>query len=67
MPTITSPKTPLQMFYHWEPTTPHQVFLRQPHNLQWTEYTWSQVGDAVRRTASFMRSLELPAGSRIAL
>ncbi|SDU04177.1 long-chain acyl-CoA synthetase [Pseudomonas pohangensis] len=63
----TNPKSPLQMFYHWESTTPHQVYLRQPKNLEWTEYTWSQVGDAVRRLASFLRSLELPAASRIAI
>ena len=67
MPHATAVKTPLEMFYHWESETPHQVYLRQPENLQWTEYTWSQVGDAVRRLASFMRSLELPAGSRIAI
>jgi long-chain acyl-CoA synthetase len=60
-------KTPLEMFYHWEATTPHQVYLRQPKNLQWTEYTWAQVADAVRCLAGFIRSRNLPAGSRIAI
>ena len=67
MPTLSSPKTPLEMFYHWESNTPHQVFLRQPKNLQWTEYTWAQVADSVRRLASFLRDLDLPAGSRIGI
>ena len=44
-------KIPLEMFYHWEATTPEQVFLRQPANLQWREYTWAEVADRVRRLA----------------
>lgn len=60
-------KTPLEMFYHWEATTPHQVYLRQPRNLEWTEYTWQQVGDAVRRLATFLNAQGLPKGSRIAI
>ena len=67
MNAVTMQKTPLEMFYHWETTTPHQVYLRQPKNLQWTEYTWAQVGDAVRRTVAFLRSQGLPPGSRIAI
>ncbi len=63
----TTPKTPLEMFYHWETTTPHQIYLRQPNKLQWTEYTWAQVADAVRRLATFLHSKELPAQSRIAI
>ena len=67
MPTTANPKMPLEMLYHWESTTPHKVFLRQPKNLQWTEYTWAQVGDAARRIASFIRSQNLPAASRVAI
>ena len=60
-------KTPLEMLYHWERETPQSVFLRQPKALQWTEYTWAQVGDAVRRVATFLRAKGYPAGSSIAL
>ena len=67
MTAATAPKNPLEMFYHWETTTPHQVYLRQPTQLVWTEYTWAQVADAVRRLANFLRTQDLPAGSRIAL
>ena len=60
-------KTPLEMFYHWEQTQPDKVFLRQPKALQWTEYTWAQIGDQARRLAAWLRGKQYPAGSRIAI
>lgn len=59
--------TPLDMFYHWERETPDKIYLRQPRQLQWSEYTWAQVADRVRRIASFLKSRNYPAGSRIAI
>ena len=63
----TTVKSPLEMFYRWEQETPDQIYLRQPKALQWTEYTWRQVGDQVRRIASYLRAQNYPAGSRIAI
>lgn len=60
-------KTPLEMFYRWERETPDQVYLRQPTNRVWREYTWREVGDRVRRVAGFLRSRDYPPGSRIAI
>jgi long-chain acyl-CoA synthetase len=60
-------KSPLEMFYQWEGTTPDKVFLRQPKALQWTEFTWGQIADQVRRVAGFIRAQNYPANSRIAL
>lgn len=60
-------KTPLEMFYHWESTAADQVFLRQPKQLVWTEYTWAEVANNVRRLASYLNSKNLEAGSRIAI
>lgn len=60
-------KSPLEMFYHWEQETPNKVFLRQPKNLEWTEYTWQEVGDQVRRIAAFLKSKNYPVGSRIGI
>jgi long-chain acyl-CoA synthetase len=60
-------KTPLEMFYRWEQETPDQVYLRQPHNLVWSEYTWAQVADQVRRIAAYLKSKDYPEGSRIAI
>ena len=60
-------QSPLEMFYRWERETPDQVYLRQPASLVWREYTWREVADQVRRIASFLRSRDYPAGSRIAI
>lgn len=60
-------KTPLEMFYRWEQETPDQVYLRQPTNLEWREYTWGEVADQVRRIAAFLISKDYPPGSRIAI
>lgn len=60
-------KSPLEMFYHWEATTPEQVFLRQPVDQQWREYTWSEVAARVRRLAGFIRNQNFPPGSSIAI
>ena len=60
-------KSPLEMFYRWEQETPDHVILRQPRNLEWTEYTWAEVADQVRRIASFLRSKGWPEGSRVAI
>lgn len=60
-------RSPLEMFYHWEATTPDKVFLRQPHHLEWTEYTWAEIGQQVRRLATFINGQRLPPGSRIGI
>jgi len=60
-------KTPLEMFYHWERTTPDKVFLRQPSKGVWTEQSWFEVGQKMRRLAGFIAGLELPPRSRIAI
>ncbi|MGJ8562795.1 MAG: AMP-binding protein [Alphaproteobacteria bacterium] len=59
--------TPLEMFYRWEKETPNTVFLRQPKNLVWTEYTWREVADRVRRVAAFLIEKNFEKGSRIAI
>ena len=60
-------KSPLEMFYRWEKETPDQVYLRQPKNLQWTEYTWAEVADQVRRIATYLVNKSYPVGSRIGI
>jgi len=59
--------TALEMFYHWEQTKPNDVYLRQPIGNKWIDYTWQDCGDQIRRTASYIRSLNLPEKSKIAL
>jgi long-chain acyl-CoA synthetase len=58
---------PLQKFYHWEQSTPNEVFFRQPLNGQWMEYSYQQAGSEIRRIAAGLQSLNLPPNSKIAL
>ncbi len=60
-------KSPIEMMYRWERETPDHVFLRQPTNLQWAEYTWREVADQARRITAYIRAQNLPAGSRIGI
>ncbi|MBE9537565.1 MAG: AMP-binding protein [Proteobacteria bacterium] len=60
-------KSPIEMMYQWEQETPDHIFLRQPSNLEWTEYTWRQIADEVRRITSYIRAQELEPGSRIGI
>ena len=60
-------KSPIEMFYQLEKTTPNKVFLRQPTNLVWAEFTWAQIGYQVRRLTTFIDKQNYPPGSRIAI
>lgn len=60
-------KSPLEMFYHWEQTTPDAVRLRQPTNLQWEEITWRDFGNRVRRVAQYLKNCKLPPKSSVAI
>lgn len=64
-----SPETlALQRLYHWERTAPQRVALTQPQGGGAVkDITFAQLLDEVRRMASHLQSLALPAKSRIAL
>mgnify|MGYP000543941225 CR=1 FL=1 len=58
----------LQRLYHWEKTTPDRIALTQPLGSGAVrDYTWREVIDQTRRMAAHLKSLGLPAGSRIAM
>ncbi len=59
--------TPLDMFYHWEKTTPQRVFLRQPVDGLWQELRWSDVAFQVRRIAQVLKDLGCQPGDRVAI
>lgn len=62
------PATPLHGFLHWERTQPDAVYLTQPvARGQIVDYTWSQVGEQVRRMAAHLQSLDLPPRSPIGI
>lgn len=60
-------KTPIEMLYQWEQQTPDRVYLRQPADDVWQEYTWAQVADQARRMASAIAAMDLPEKSCIAI
>lgn len=62
-----SGKTPLEVFYYWEHTTPQNVFLRQPINGVWKTWTYKQAGNEIRRIAGALKSYHLPPQSNIAI
>ena len=59
--------TALLEFLKNEQQRPQAIFLRQPFNGQWKEWTWQEAGIECRKIAAALHSLQLPAGSHIAL
>lgn len=59
--------SPLEAFLHWEAESPNQIFLSQPINGKQIRYTYQEAGQEARKIASYLRSLNLPDRSHIAL
>jgi len=57
----------LNSFLKWEKEKPDFIFLRQPVNGKWHEWTFKQAGDEIRKMASGLLSLNLPEKSNVAL
>lgn len=66
MPSLTD-KTPQEMLQHWEQTTPDFVYLKQPVNRQWREFSWREVGEQARRIAAALRGFGLQPGDRVGI
>ncbi len=64
---ISNTKTFLDYLYHWEETTPNNVYLRQPFGDTFSDLTWAETADQVRRLASFLKLQKLPEKSHIGL
>ncbi|TWC29115.1 long-subunit acyl-CoA synthetase (AMP-forming) [Pseudomonas sp. SJZ079] len=61
-------RLPLEVFYERETRHPNKRYMVQPlpdGRLQ--ELSWAEVGEQARRAANWLRSRELPQGSRIAI
>ncbi|MBT8220487.1 MAG: AMP-binding protein [Bacteroidia bacterium] len=56
-----------EIFYHWESTTPNNVFLRQPKGNSWKEITFKLAGDQSRRIVSALKDMGLRQGDHIAI
>lgn len=72
MVTCDPNRTLLHRFLHWEAHTPNEIYLTQPYleaNLKESvvDYSWAEVGRQARSMAAYLRTLDLPSGSSIAL
>lgn len=65
---VTAIRSPLEQFLHREARHPHKRYLVQPlPGGQVQSLTWGEVGAQARRAAAWLRGLELPPGSRVAI
>jgi long-chain acyl-CoA synthetase len=67
---MSSPKEKLLLdaAYEWEQKAPDRVYMTQPlGNGQVVDYTWGETMNQARRMAAYLRSLDLPRNSNIAL
>ncbi|MEK1905895.1 MAG: AMP-binding protein [Pseudomonas sp.] len=61
-------RLPLDVFFERESRHPNKTFLIQPQGGGQVEtLSWAEVGEQARRAASWLRSLELAQGSRVAI
>ena len=60
-------ESPLDMFYHWEGIKPDEVYLRQPVDQSWHDFSWGEVGEQARRIAAAIQSLGLTHGDRVSI
>ena len=59
--------SPLEMLYKWEQETPNKIYMRQPIKEVWHDWTWKETANQVRKMAAYLKSLNLPHGSRIGI
>jgi len=59
--------SPLEMMYKWEEEKGNEVFLSQPINSIWHDWTWEEVMLEVRKMAAYIKSLNLEEKSKIAI
>tara|TARA_B000000532_G_scaffold243295_2_gene239104 strand:+ start:83 stop:1744 length:1662 start_codon:yes stop_codon:yes gene_type:complete len=59
--------TPLEMMYRWEKEKPNQLYLSQPIEGIWHNWTYQETMLQVRKMASYIKSLNLEKQSKIAI
>ena len=59
--------SPLEMLYKWEQERPNEIYLSQPIDGVWHNWTWEEAGQEVRKMAAYLKSLDLPENSKIGL
>ena len=64
---ITTFKTPVENFFHWENTTPENIYLSQPLGDENKQYSFKEVGNQARRMASALKAMNFPPQSHIGI
>ncbi len=59
--------SPLEMLYKWEQKKANEIYLSQPIDGVWHNWTWKEVGEEVRKMAAYLQSLNLPKKSKIGI
>lgn len=59
--------SPLQMMYKWEIEKPNEVFLTQPINGKWKDWTWEEAMIEVRKMANYLKNLNIEKKSKIGI
>ena len=60
-------KTTLDWLYKWEKEKPNAIYLSQPINGEWHDWTFSEVAIQVRKMAAYINSLNLDKNSKIGI
>jgi len=60
-------KTLNECFFHWEKTTPNNIFLRQPQGENWKTLTYAEAGQEARKMTSALRQMGLKKGDHIGI
>jgi long-chain acyl-CoA synthetase len=58
---------PLDMLYKWEKEIPDNLYLRQPVEGKYHDYSRKEAACQVRKMAAVLKGLDLPPGSKIAI
>ncbi|MGX9463207.1 AMP-binding protein [Shewanella sp. A14] len=60
-------KTPVEMLSHWVDTQGDKVYLRQPINGKYVDFTWREVQQKMYQIAGSLRHLGLEPGDKVAV
>jgi long-subunit acyl-CoA synthetase (AMP-forming) len=60
-------KTPVEMLAHWVDTQGDEVYLRQPINGKYVDFTWREVQQKMQQITGALRHLGLVPGDKVAV
>jgi len=67
MDSIEVVKSPLDMFYQWEAANSDSIYLQQPIQGEWSDFTWREVGQQARSIAAALQSLGVKKADRVCI